>query len=28
VARVRVEDVVPDSPWRGPHAGGHPGNPR
>jgi hypothetical protein len=27
-ARVRVEDVVPDLPWRGPRAGGHPGNPR
>ena len=28
VARLRVEDVVPDAPWRGPRAGGHPGNPR
>ena len=28
VERLRVEDVVPDVPWRGPRAGGHPGNPR
>jgi hypothetical protein len=27
VARVSVDDVVPDLPWRGPRAGGHPGNP-
>jgi GT2 family glycosyltransferase len=27
-ARVPVEDVVPALPWRGPRAGGHPGNPR